>query len=289
MSTGQKFARLLQYLGKCSESIMYHDEIASAVRWIGQIESIMTRILFHPNQVFDESKHVIDVVAKEYLEKAIDNVDHLIPVEVSGGGNCLHESILLLMNNPMVTTSELRVRTIIELMTNEVYYSNRYSQFVGPLDIAIQGICKNHMLSELYEICALCSVLGCNIRRIYPNIDFRDDMVFLNNIFTPIPPITTNCEVTILWSRAKHEKDARDANHGTWSPNHFVPLMSTSNVMTPEKKTFKNNATVQIRIPEFQSSPSRRLRSEINIENDSAQSIISTTIQREPKGIESQH
>ncbi|CAF4943011.1 unnamed protein product [Rotaria socialis] len=193
------------------------------------------------------------------------------------------------MNNPMVTTSELRVRTIIELMTNEVYYSNRYSQFVGPLDIAIQGICKNHMLSELYEICALCSVLGCNIRRIYPNIDFRDDMVFLNNIFTPIPPITTNCEVTILWSHAKHEKDARDANHGTWSPNHFVPLMSTSNVMTPEKKTFKNNATVQIRIPEFQSSPSRRLRSEINIENDSAQSIISTTIQREPKGIESQH
>ncbi|CAF3448842.1 unnamed protein product [Rotaria socialis] len=289
MSTGQKFARLLQYLGKCSESIMYHDEIASAVRWIGQIESIMTRIHFHSNQVFDESKHVIDVVAKEYLEKAIDNVDHLIPVEVSGGGNCLHGSILLLMNNPMVTTSELRVRTIIELMTNEVYYSNRYSQLVGPLDIAIQDICKNHMFSELYEIGALCSVLGCNIRSIYPNIDFRDDMVFLNNIFTPIPPITTNCEVTILWYHAKHEKDDRDANHGTRSPNHFVPLMSTSNVMTPDKKTFKNNATVQIRIPEFQSSPSRRLPSEINIENDSAQSIISTTIQREPNDIESQH
>ncbi|CAF5161939.1 unnamed protein product, partial [Rotaria magnacalcarata] len=192
--------------------------------------------------------------------------------------------------------------TIIELMTNEVYYSNRYSQFVGPLDIAIQGICKNHMFSELYEIGALCSVLGCNIRSIYPNIDFRDDMVFLNNIFTPIPPITTNCEVTILWSNATNEKHAREANHGTWSPNHFVPLMSTamsfefddsnqstSNVMTPEKKTFKNNATIQIRIPDFQSSPSRRLRSEINIENDSAQSVISTTIHREPKDIKSQH
>ncbi|CAF4509390.1 unnamed protein product [Rotaria magnacalcarata] len=100
----------------------------------------MIRIHFHPNQVFDESKHVIDVVAKEYLEKATDNIDHLIPVEVSGDGNCLYGSILLLMNNPMVTTNELRVRTIIELMTNEVYYSNRYSQFVGSLDIAIQGI-----------------------------------------------------------------------------------------------------------------------------------------------------
>ncbi|CAF4921521.1 unnamed protein product [Rotaria socialis] len=228
MTTGQKFARLLQYLGKCSESIMYHDEIVSAVRWIGQIESIMTRIHFHPNQVFDESKYVIDVVAKEYLEKATDNVDHLIPVEVSGDGNCLHGSILLLMNNPMVMTSELRVRTIIELMTNEVYYSNRYSQFVGPLDITIQGTCKNHMFSELYEIGALCSILGCNIQSIYPNIDFRDDMVFLNNIFTSIPSITSNCEITILWSHAKNEKHAREANHGTWSSNHFVPLMSTA-------------------------------------------------------------
>ncbi|CAF3498345.1 unnamed protein product [Rotaria socialis] len=114
-------------------------------------------------------------------------------------------------------------------------------------------------------------------------------MVFLNNIFTPITPITTNCEVTILWPNPTHEKHAREANHGTWSPNHFVPLMSTSNGMTPEKKTFKNNATIQIRIPDFQSSPSRRLRSEINIENDSAQSVISTTIHREPKDIKSQH
>ncbi|CAF3316210.1 unnamed protein product [Rotaria socialis] len=97
-------------------------------------------------------------------------------------------------------------------------------------------------------------------------------MVFLNNIFTLIPPISGKCEITILWSHAKNENHAREANHGTWSPNHFVPLMSTamsfefddsnqstSNVMAPEKKIFKNNAIIQIRIPEFQSSPCRRL------------------------------
>jgi hypothetical protein len=118
------------------------------------------------------------------------------------------------------------VRTIIELMTNETYYSNRYSQFIGPFDIAIQAICKNHMCSESYEIGALCSVLRCNIRIIYPEIDIRQDMAFLNNGFTPAPPIITNCEITILWSHTRNEKDAREANHGTWSPNHFVPLMS---------------------------------------------------------------
>jgi len=120
----------------------------------------------------------------------------------------------------------LLVRTIIELMTNEAYYSNRYSQFVGPFDIAIQAICKNHMCSESYEIGSLCSVLRSNIRIIYPEIDIREDMAFLNNGFTPAPPIITICAITILWSHARNEKDAREANHGTWSPNHFVPLMS---------------------------------------------------------------
>ncbi|CAF1577353.1 unnamed protein product, partial [Adineta steineri] len=79
--------------------------------------------------------------------------------------------------------------------------------------------------------------------------------------------------------------------NSTWSPNHFVPLMSrliqhehdnnnqlASVLATPEKKTFKNNAAIQIRIPEFQSSSSRRLRSESNIDTDSSQSSMSDTM-----------
>ena len=68
----------------------------------------MPPLQFYPNQVFDERKHVIDVVAKEYLEKATADVHHLVPVEVVADGNCLYHSIVLLMNNSMVTTSELR-------------------------------------------------------------------------------------------------------------------------------------------------------------------------------------
>jgi hypothetical protein len=115
---------------------------------------------------------------------------------------------------------------IIELMTNETYYSNRYSQFVGPFDIAIQAICKNQTFSELYEIGALCSVLRCNIRIIYPEIDFQEDMAFLNNGFTPAPPNITNCKIAILWSHVLNEINARAINNTVWSPNHFVPLMS---------------------------------------------------------------
>ncbi|CAF1663203.1 unnamed protein product, partial [Rotaria sordida] len=115
-----------------------------------------------------------------------------------------------------------------------------------------------------------------------------------DNLFTPIPPVSSNCNMVILWSNALNEKDAREMHNGTWRPNHFVPLMlpsirnefnnasqSASLVVTPEKKTFKNNTVTQIRVPEFQSSASRRLRSGDNVGNDSVQSNISGSIQKE--------
>ncbi|CAF3678050.1 unnamed protein product [Rotaria sp. Silwood1] len=130
------------------------------------------------------------------------------------------------MNNPAVTTSELRVRTIIELVINESYYETMYSQYVGPIDIAIKAFCKNYTFSELYEIAALCNVLQCNIRSVYPKIDFQQYMAIWDNVFTPVSPIIANCNIVIMWSYALNEKDAREANNGTWSPNHFVPLIS---------------------------------------------------------------
>jgi hypothetical protein len=148
------------------------------------------------------------------------------------------------MNNSAITTSELRsmyfyiiiqlisknylVRTVIELIKNESYYQSMYSQFIGPVDIAIKTVCKNFAFSELYEIAALCNVLHCNIRSVYPKIDFRDYMAICDNIFTPGAPVIANCEIAILWSHASNEKDARETNNGIWSPNHFVPLISSA-------------------------------------------------------------
>jgi len=37
MNRGLKFTRLLQLLGKCSENIMYHDEISSVAQRIRQV------------------------------------------------------------------------------------------------------------------------------------------------------------------------------------------------------------------------------------------------------------
>jgi hypothetical protein len=120
------------------------------------------------------------------------------------------------------------VRTIIELVTNENYYQTMYSQYVGSTDEAIKAISKNYTYSELYEIVALCNVLRCNIRSVYPRIDFHDSMAILDNVFTPIAPNVANCTISIFWSSCVNEQDNRMHNNGTWSPNHFVPLLSPS-------------------------------------------------------------
>ena len=72
------------------------------------MDLMMPPFQFYPTYVLDETKHVVDEVAHDYLQKATDDIHHLVPVSVPGDGNCLYHSIVLLMNNPLVTATELR-------------------------------------------------------------------------------------------------------------------------------------------------------------------------------------
>lgn len=48
MNRGVKFSRLLQLLEKCSESIVYHDDIGSAVQQIQQVRLLrLFKIMTH--------------------------------------------------------------------------------------------------------------------------------------------------------------------------------------------------------------------------------------------------
>ena len=117
-----------------------------------------------------------------------------------------------------------------------------YSQSVGPIDIAIKSICKNHSFSEVYEIAALCNVLQCNIRSVYPRLDFSPNYMMLwDSIFSPVPPIIANCSIAIMWSHMKNENYVRAMNNGAWSPNHFVPLLLPNNTPT-ESENYNNQS-----------------------------------------------
>lgn len=139
--------------------------------------------------------------------------------------NCVVNIFVSHSYHGTVSAWTILVRAIVELVTNERYYSDKYSQFIGPVDVAIRAVCKNHTFSELYEIDALCNLLKCNIRSVLPNIDIREEMAIFNSVITPMPSIIANFTITILWSHACNEIQARIDNNSNWSPNHFVPLM----------------------------------------------------------------
>jgi hypothetical protein len=140
---------------------------------------------------------------------------------------------------------KISVRTIVELITNETYYSNMYADVIGPFDEAIKAVCKNNTFSELYEICALCTVLGCNIKSVYPEIDFRNDMAIMNNVFAPVSSVIARTEIKILWSSVWSEINVRTVNNNRWSPNHFVPLMS-SNIRPESDRSNEMILTVKV-------------------------------------------
>ncbi|CAF1530866.1 unnamed protein product [Adineta ricciae] len=211
MTCGQKFGRLLQYLKNAREE-----------SFIGMFFILLLKEL--SRWMCTECGWIF---VQMILLASVD-VRHLVPADIPGDGNCLYHSVLLLMNNSVMTSSELRVHTIVELVTNEAFYSHRFAYAVGPLDIAIKGVCKKNTYSELYEVAALCTVISCNIRSLYPEIDFRVDMAIMNSVFTPIPPIIAKYEIKVLWSNARSEVDIRATNNSQWSPNHFVPLMSSN-------------------------------------------------------------
>lgn len=78
----------------------------------------MAPISFHPVQVFDRTKYIVDPIAKTYLQKATDDVRRLLPADVPGDGNCLYHSIVLLMNNSSITPFEMRGKDVYFVFQN---------------------------------------------------------------------------------------------------------------------------------------------------------------------------
>ncbi|CAF5029718.1 unnamed protein product, partial [Rotaria magnacalcarata] len=191
----------------------------------------------------------------------------MITIEVAADGNCLYNSIICLSGNTASTPSELRVRSLIELVKNENFYHNRFAHIIGPVNEAIKNIGRNFSFSELYEIAALSNVLKCNIQSVYPTIDYRSDLNIMNNTFEHAQCSIASKTICLFWTHTESEIEARRSNAGNWSPNHFVPLLLPSDNsqsqnhlcqpkisgsgLTPTKATTKNNTLTQVRIPEF--------------------------------------
>jgi hypothetical protein len=73
-----------------------------------QYQQLMAPLTLTPLIEFDGTKHKIDHIAQQYLAKASKGVQHLVPIETLGDGNCLFHSIVCLLPNSCVSAVELR-------------------------------------------------------------------------------------------------------------------------------------------------------------------------------------
>ncbi|CAF4098595.1 unnamed protein product, partial [Adineta steineri] len=193
------------------------------VNKIRQLPILTQTITYIPLRYFNSSLQNIDLVAQEYLSKCREiNPIQTVSIATNADGSCLYHSILALMPSLDVTPIELRTRTIVELVTNFEEYTDNLLQSVGPLQERWKDICKSSTYSDLYELVALCNVLRCNIRSLYPRIDYHSYFDIYNNTFRSNLPADNG--ITLLWCHTKTESIARTYTGGNWLPNHFVPV-----------------------------------------------------------------
>ncbi|CAF1343056.1 unnamed protein product [Didymodactylos carnosus] len=132
---------------------------------------------------------------------------------------------------PKYFTFELRVRNIIELVINVDHYLKFYEIFDTNLKTYVtQTMVFDRKWAEGWDLFGLCSILNCNIRSVYPNVDgvSKDDNPskrLLNVTFQPRETIATNT-ILIMWSKGVSPEDwLLYSDQEYWSPNHYVPLL----------------------------------------------------------------
>ncbi|CAM1320383.1 Uncharacterised protein g7464 [Pycnogonum litorale] len=170
----------------------------------------------------------IDYVSMSYLEES-GVAASKIPLSTTGDGNCLFNAISLSLYGHERHATEIRVRTCIELIKNEKWYSEEYGaaeilKLVSPdmknacLDTAIKG-----QYSSAFTIAAAASAIGVSITSIYPPRNGMLDrtLFILNRTFSPREPATSHRgECFIMWTNCGGDTGK------TWIPDHFVPLVA---------------------------------------------------------------
>ncbi|CAF3363334.1 unnamed protein product [Rotaria sp. Silwood2] len=178
--------------------------------------------------MFDENVHTVDEHAKELLEEHTTiSTDEVVPVTVTGDGDCLFHSLQTLY--PTMSINELRARCIDELCTHEQYYETIKTEM--GLDIVDDESVQNHVLriinnqqyTGVLTFAALSTVIGQPIESIYPSVNENDAYCeVLNTVFIPRNKQLSSSEtpIRIMWSGPEKEVER------IWRPNHFTPILS---------------------------------------------------------------
>lgn len=180
-----------------------------------------------------------------------------IPTPIYGDGNCLCRTGAMYLFGSEEYHKEIRARVVAEMTINKDWYlSNpdirQYAQFTERLEQSdnlrqIEGIAKvferctirftkSASWGEMWNLMALCNVIGCTVYSIYPDLagTKRDRKLFHRKID---PRIKVSSEsIRIMWTNLS----CNSFNDKWWIPNHFVAcipnLENSSTASTPARK-----------------------------------------------------
>ena len=155
-----------------------------------------------------------------------------VPCTTSGDGNCLFNAVSLALSGGEDFSTELRLRTALEMILNSTRYTSRpdYNRLllVSPsYRESTKDCCSDHSFSSVWTMMALSNTIGLPIQSVYPRVNGQGDEVHRILTQTFMPDNHTEVEpLTILWTRQTASQQS------TWVANHFVPVLQEDHLST---------------------------------------------------------
>ena len=151
---------------------------------------------FSNERYFDKS--ALDRVAKRLLPK---DCHALFPVFTKGDGNCLFNSIsLLLTGEQSQLSTELRIKVVCEMVKNRYFYdAGDFLKYgVDNFEEDMLDSMRDETYSSFRHMYALANVACCNIRSVYPKS--KNPFVKRNYLNVTISlRVKTENTASILW------------------------------------------------------------------------------------------
>ena len=211
------------------------DRLSSAARFGHLDEAVKLETLFMRQESLHVSSPSHTVSFSNLHRDPIANTllgstgEQTAPVKVAEDGNCLFNAISVAMFGHEHASSELKVKTCIEMTLNENFYVNFHSNtnipLVSPsfeqskLDCAING-----RYSSCWALHATSNVIKKPIKSVYPVVNGLVDgyIGILNTTLIPrIKAKKPSREIVIMWTNCQ----TSTSQNCNWTPNHFVPLV----------------------------------------------------------------
>lgn len=212
-----------------------------------------------------------------------------VPYYVQDNGSCLFNAVSVDLSGTETLSTELRVRTCIEMVTKKDIYTSMPNAnkllWVSPNYITSTFDCAHARgWSSIWTFYALAEVIGTTIKSVYPPLNGGQDIYYktLNLEATPRNNMHPNDMVTILWTRSTSHKGSM------WVANHFSPIILHVDTCTSIDSTDLQSKSYDLDFPPL-SSPSATPINIINTSNPQQVHIVDDTPDKHTDSAEGCH